>query len=267
MVNQTSDLTEITQSDAARQMLDAPPEAIRIAMWSCPFSRATALMRAFSQRGDTAVLDAPFYAAYLRASGADHPMAREIIAAQPNDWRRVVNQILGPVPDEKPIWFQKHITTHLLPEFGRDWLDQMTHIFLVRRPDNILRSFVTRGLDPDLNAIGILQQADIYDRVCDRLGKAPPVFDADEIAQRPRQQLGALCAALEIPYRNDMLEWPEGPHAADGVWARHWYGAVEASTRFMAPKPGHATPLPDHLKTIADHARPIYRRLHAGERD
>jgi hypothetical protein len=267
MVSQTSDLTEIAQSDAARRMLDTPPEAIRIAMWSCPFSRATALMRAFSQRGDTAVRDAPFYAAYLRASGADHPMAREIIASQPNDWRRVVDQILGPVPGEKPIWFQKHITTHMLPEFGRDWIDQMTNAFLIRRPENLVRSFAARGLEPSLAAIGILQQANLFDRICDRLGKAPPVIDADELAHRPRQQLGLLCEALEIPYRNDMLEWPEGPHADDGVWGKHWYGDVEATTRFIAPQSRHAKPLPDQLKTIVDHAQPIYRRLNAGERD
>lgn len=267
MVSQTTDLTEIAQSDAPRRMLDAPPEAIRIAMWSCPFSRASALMRAFSQRGDTAVLDAPFYAAYLRASGADHPMARDILTTQPNDWRRVVDQVLGPVPGEKPIWFQKHITTHMLPEFGHDWLDQVTNAFLIRRPENILKSYVARGLDPSLEAIGILKQADLFDRVSDRLGKAPPVIDADELAQRPRHRLNLLCTALEIPFRTDMLDWPVGAHPDDGVWGSHWYGAVEASNRFIAPKPGHAAPLPDHLRTIIDYAQPIYRRLRDGDRD
>ena len=46
----------------------------RIAMWSGPRNLSTALMYAFAARGDCAVWDEPFYAAYLAATGIDHPM-------------------------------------------------------------------------------------------------------------------------------------------------------------------------------------------------
>src|SRR6185312_15485023 len=96
-------------------------EPIRIAMWSGPRNISTAMMRSFGNRPDTAVIDEPFYAAYLAGTGIQHPLREESLASQPTDWRDVIKAILGPVPGDKPIWYQKHMTHHMLPEFGRDW--------------------------------------------------------------------------------------------------------------------------------------------------
>ena len=60
-------------------------------------------MRSWENRGDAAVWDEPLYAYYLNATGIDHPGAEEIIAVGECDWRKVVAQILGPVPGELPI--------------------------------------------------------------------------------------------------------------------------------------------------------------------
>lgn len=262
MVSQTSDLNEAMLADSATRMLAAPPEAMRIAMWACPRSRATPLMRAFAQRGDTAVIDSPFYAAYLRATALNHPMRQSILAAQPHEWRRVVDQVLGPVPDEKPIWYQKHTTTHMLAEFGRDWIDQMTSAFLIRRPESIVASLAAGHVDVNLAAIGIMQQADLFDQVADRLGQAPPVIDADDLALRPQRTLSRLCKALDIPFRRAMLTWPPGRHDADGAWAEHWYEAVDSSTGFIKPQPPIGrSDLSDDLRIVADYARPYYDRL------
>ena len=74
-------------------------------MWSGPRNLSTALMRAFSSRADTAVLDEPFYAHYLRETGIEHPGREQVIAAQENDWRKVMESITGPVPRGKAIWY------------------------------------------------------------------------------------------------------------------------------------------------------------------
>ena len=49
----------------------------------------------FENRPDTAVVDEPFYAAYLAETGLDHPMREEVIASQPTDWREVVKDFSG----------------------------------------------------------------------------------------------------------------------------------------------------------------------------
>ena len=63
---------------------------VRIAMWSGPRNISTAMMRSFGNRPDCAVVDEPFYAAYLAATGRDHPMRAEVLASQPRDPSAVV---------------------------------------------------------------------------------------------------------------------------------------------------------------------------------
>ena len=249
-------------SDARLKMLDSPPEALRIAMWSGPRNISTAMMRSFGSRADTAVLDEPFYAAYLRATGIQHPMRDEVLASQPNAWRNVVNQILGPVPDERPIWYQKHMTHHMLPEFGRDWIDQVINAFLIRTPESVLASYGQRRVEVSLRDLGFVEQLEIFEDVANRTGEAPPVVDTADILANPRRTLSLLCEALEIPFRREMLSWERGARPTDGVWAPHWYHAVEASTGFSKPRDEvRFEDLPENLKSLADMARPYYEKM------
>ena len=74
------------------------PNTIRIAMWSGPRNISTAMMRAFENRPDTAVVDEPFYAAYLAATGIAHPMRDAVLEAYSSDWRDAVAAVTAPHP-------------------------------------------------------------------------------------------------------------------------------------------------------------------------
>ena len=87
------------------------------------------------------------------------------------------------------------------------------------------------------------------------------VVEGADVLADPRGTLGTLCTALGIPFRAEMLAWPAGRRASDGVWAPAWYSAVEASTGFAAPEQHAAPVLDDHLRRIADEARPHYEVL------
>ena len=115
--------------------------AVRVAMWSGPRNISTAMMRAWENRGDTAVWDEPFYAGYLDATGIDHPLDTQVIAAGETDWRRVVERLTGDVPDGHPVFFQKHMTHHLLPLIDRGWMDAVVNCFLIRNPREVLASY------------------------------------------------------------------------------------------------------------------------------
>ena len=69
------------------------PPVLRVAMWSGPRNISTAMMRAWENRGDCAVSDEPLYAAYLAATGLDHPAREEVIAAGDSDPARVCRQL------------------------------------------------------------------------------------------------------------------------------------------------------------------------------
>lgn len=240
-------------------MSDTP---IRIAMWSGPRNISTAMMRSFENRPDTAVVDEPFYAAYLAATGIEHPMADEVVAAGETDWRKVVDTLLGPAPGGCPVFYQKHMTQHMIDGFGRSWLDQVVNVFLIRRPESVLASYRAKRDTVCLRDIGFIEQAELFDRVADRLGTAPPVIESADVLADPGSVLEKLCAAIGIGFDDRMLTWPAGRRDSDGVWAAHWYAAVEGSTGFAEPRPevGYED-LSDELRRIADDARPLYEHL------
>jgi hypothetical protein len=235
-----------------------PPS--RIAMWSGPRNLSTAMMRSFGARADVAeVWDEPFYAAYLAASGKDHPMRAEVLASQPQDWR-VVAAACGERAVDGRVIYQKHMTHHMLPDFGLGWVHAVTSVFLIRAPERVAASYAAKREAVALEDIGFLQQAALFDRVADRLGTAPPVIDAERVRADPEGVLRRLCAAIGLPWDAGMLAWPAGARASDGVWARHWYGAVENSTGFAPPEPA-PTALDGPLAALAEAARPAYERL------
>jgi hypothetical protein len=235
---------------------------VRIAMWSGPRNISTAMMRAFENRPDTVVLDEPFYAAYLAETGLDHPMRGEVLASQPTDWRRVAEHLVGPC--ETSVFYQKHMCHHMLPGFGLDWTNACVNGFLIRPPEQVLASYTAKRAEVTLEDIGFLRQAELFDRIADHLGRAPPVVEGADVLADPRGTLSALCDALGIAFSEAMLSWPAGRRASDGVWAPAWYDAVERSTGFAPPGPTVAfDDLPDALKAIAEAARPYYERLAA----
>lgn len=236
---------------------------IRLAIWSGPRNLSTAMMRSFGARADCAVSDEPFYANYLATSGSVHPMQDEIIAGHENDPDRVIAHLTGPVPGGKAIWYQKHMPQHLyLPNVRRDWLGEMRHAFLIRAPERVVASFDAKRPAPTLEDIAIPQMDRLDAELTDLLGVPPPVFEAEDVRANPEGMLRSLCAALDIPFDAAMLAWPPGPRETDGVWAAHWYRAVERSTGF-APPPGPPDDLPPGLAEVAAAARPSFERLQA----
>jgi len=240
----------------------ARAEPVRIAMWSGPRNISTAMMRAFGARADTAVVDEPFYATYLAKTGAAHPMRAQALASQPTDWRDVAETLLGPVPGGRAIFYQKHMTHHMVGGIDLAWMGRCRNAFLIRSPRQVLASYAARRSEVTLEDIGFVRQTELFDREADRLGAAPPVIDADDVLADPPGVLSALCAALDVPFCDAMLTWPPGRRATDGVWAPVWYEAVERSTGFAPPrKEPAAGDMDEGLEAIAAAARPSYDRL------
>jgi hypothetical protein len=234
-----------------------------LAMWSGPRNISTAMLRSFGSRTDTFVCDEPLYAHYLKATGLPHPGAAEIIAHDESDWRKVADWLTGPVPEGKSIFYQKLMTHHLLPVIDRDWLERLTYCFLIRDPREVLTSYlnIEELAEPSLEDLGFPQQQEIFEMVRERTGQTPVVLDSKDVLDNPAGILARLCEVLGIEFTDAMLTWPPGPRATDGVWAKHWYSAVEKSTGFQPfrPKPDQ---VPEHLQSLYEQCLEYYDRLY-----
>jgi hypothetical protein len=219
-------------------------------------------MRSWGNRPDTFVCDEPLYAHYLLQTGTPHPGADEVIRHHETDWRKVVAWLTGPVPEGKTIFYQKHMTHHLLPEIERGWLDQLENVFLIREPREVLASLIRVAPQSGLADTGLPQQLEIFSLIRRRTGRVPLVLDSRDVLENPERLLRLLCTALGLEFHDAMLSWPAGPRATDGVWARHWYDAVLKSTAFQPYRPRRDT-IPVHLADVLSQAEALYEELYA----
>lgn len=229
---------------------------MKIAMWSGPRNLSTAMMYAFAARGDCAVWDEPFYAPYLAATGADHPMAAEIMAAHETDPARVAARCAGPVPEGLAHFYMKHMPHHMVEGFPLDWAEGCVNVHLIRHPARVIASYAEKRGEMTLEDIGFPQQLALWDRL------PGPVIDSADIRADPGGALRRLCAEVGLGFSDTMLGWPEGPRAYDGIWAAHWYNAVHRSTGFAGAE-GPLPEVPEGRRALLEAALPIYEAMAA----
>ena len=232
----------------------------RIAMWSGPRNVSSALMYSFAARGDCAVWDEPFYAAYLDATGLDHPMRDDILAAHESDPDHVASACRGPVPGGWPVFYQKHMAQHMIPGFPRAWMRSCRNVFLIRHPARVVASYAARRQGAEPEDLGFTLIEELFDEVAQWSGEAPAVLDGDALRADPETSLRRLCDRLGLAFTPRMLRWPAGPKPFDGVWAPHWYAAVHRSTGFEAPD-APLPPLGGRYAALAEAGMPSYERL------
>ncbi|MEL6681430.1 MAG: HAD family hydrolase [Pseudomonadota bacterium] len=184
---------------------------------------------------DFAIWDEPFYAPYLAATGADHPMREASLAAHETDPDKVAARCAGPIPKGKPHFYMKHMPHHMVDGFPLDWAEACVNIHLIRHPARVIASYGAKRDQMGMDDIGFAAQS----RVHKALGGI--VIDSADIRADPADMLEKLCGTIGLAFDPAMLSWSAGPRAEDGAWAAHWYGAVHQSTGFA----GAEGPLPD----------------------
>jgi hypothetical protein len=220
------------------------------------------MMRSWGNRDDTVVVDEPLYAHYLYVTRKAHPGIDDVIASGDTDWQRVVAGLIGPIPGDRRIYYQKHMTHHLLPQMGRVWLVGLTNCFLIRHPREVLASYTKVIETPAIEDLGFVQQSEIFDQVRTMTGSVPSVLDAADVLRNPRRMIGLLCDALGVNFQESMLNWPAGPRSTDGVWAKYWYAEVEKSTGFR-PYQTKQIELPERLNQLCKKCTELYEQLHS----
>ena len=234
---------------------------VRIAGWSGPRNISTAMMRSWDSRPDCTVVDEPFYACYLLESGADHPMRDDIIASQPMTRAGVVDGLSA--QSAVAIQYEKHMTHHMPRGVDLLWTRGLKHVFLIRSPERVIASYRQKMPSVSADDIGIIRQRELFDEITAITGQRPPVVDSLDILSNPAHILRQLCVALDVPWwEGAMTQWKVGSRPTDGVWAAHWYGAVESSTQFSSP-PSSAPQLDETDRALAEDMMVHYEAMAA----
>ena len=233
----------------------------RIAMWSGPRNTSTAMMRAWENHADTVVVDEPLYGPYLYKSKKQHPMYAEIIKDQGKDEKTIISQLVSAqLPDNKSIYYQKHMCHHILDDYDLSWIEQLNNVFLIRDPRYVLSSYLKKHAKPTAHDLGYPQQLKLFNYIKENCKYTPVVMDSKDILQNPTAMMEILCDKLDIQFDSNMLSWPKGYRNSDGIWASHWYNRVIESTGFTKYKPKKLT-LNAREKSIANKCMPYYSAL------
>ena len=230
----------------------------RINLISGPRNISTALMYSFANRADTEVIDEPMYAYYLNHTGITyHPATEDILSALPHYMDEVKKHcIFNDVA--KAVYFIKGMAHHY-EGVELTFLEDLTNVFLIRDPYQLIASFAQVIENPTMKDIGLQREWEICKYLIDQ-GKEPIVIDSNDTLSDPKQMLTNLCQRIGIPFDDDMLSWTAGPIDQDGVWAKHWYKNVWASTGFQKQKTSTRV-LPKRLDDLYQESLAYYNLL------
>ena len=203
-----------------------------IACWSGPRNISTALMRSWSSRKDTFVTDEPFYAHYLKKTQKNHPMKEQIINHYSSNYKEVVNYLTHKVPNQKSIWYQKHMAHHLIDLSEIKWIKKCQNCILLRHPKEVISSYIVKNNLQKVEELGYPQQYEIA-KFLKKSNKTFRVIDSEDLLKNPSKVLSDWCESINIDFHKSMLQWEKGHHQNDGIWWKHWYDNVINTTGFQ----------------------------------
>ena len=203
-----------------------------VACWSGPRNISTALMRSWSSRKDTYVTDEPFYAYYLKETKLKHPMHNEIIKKYSSNYNEIVNYLTNEIPQKKKIWYQKHMSHHILNLEKIDWIKNCENCILLRHPKEVINSYSIKNKLNSVEELGYPQQYEIVNFL-KKINKSFTVIDSSELLNNPEKVLSAWCKKINIKFDKSMLSWEKGYHSNDGIWRKFWYDNVIKTNRFQ----------------------------------
>ncbi len=234
---------------------------IRIAMWSGPRNISTAMMRSWGSRSDTFVIDEPYYAYYLSQNDLDHPGRDEVLKEGELDVKKISNGLVNDFNGNCSIYYQKHITHHLLDSIDRDWMKSVVNCFLIRDPKDMIISYSRVHPDLTMHLLGLEEQNEIFEHVKDITGEIPPIIDAKDVLMNPRDILSKLCNKIGVLFSEEMLIWARGSRDTDGNWGKYWYKNVVNSTGFNQYKP-KTEDVPAKYQNLYEECLSLYNNLH-----
>ena len=230
------------------------------AVWAVPRSASTAFERMCIERGDLRVRHEPYAAGYYY--GADRRHQRFAPEGPPdpgNGFAALTASLLrtateGPVLLKDMAYYVAHRPA---------LLDNFVNSFLIRHPRASLASLHRQLPDFTEEEAGFLALEQLFEREQLRLGRTPPLLDANDLCANPAGMIAAWCEAIGLPFMPAALHWRPG---ALPEWAGRdqFHDAVALTRGFEALPDPRKQALPEApALDCLPRCLAIYERLHA----
>ena len=188
-----------------------------LVLWATPRSTSTAFEWMMRMRGDMTCFHEPFGEAWYFGEDARSPNRSADVAAKPGLSFESVWQSLKEAARQGPV-FSKDFPHYIKHIWTDNFLDHFNHSFLIRDPAKVVTSMYKNWPDFQPEELAFVEQRQLFDRLTQKLGKAPPVIDSDDLLEDPHGTVEAFCSAVGIPFKPKALRWEPG--ARDEV---SWY--------------------------------------------
>jgi len=236
-----------------------------IKLWAVPRSTSTAFEWMMRQRGDLDCLHEPFGEAWYQGEDPLWPrLTKESVRTPGLTLDGVWEDLAARVQTQNV--FSKDFPHYIDHMWTEDRLDMFTHSFLIRDPAKTITSMYNKWPDFHIKEVGFPEQRELFDRVAQRDGEAPPVIDSDDMLEDPYSMIALWCAGVTIPFIPEALSWEPGARDEVSWWDGGSFHANLRNSDGLKPQKRtqyiDISEAPDRVKQVYEKMMPHYEHMH-----
>ncbi len=236
-----------------------------LALWAVPRSTSTAFEWMMRMRGDMTCFHEPFGEAWYQGEKPMWPRLQPDSVRTPGLTLESVWETLKAAAAKGPV-FSKDFPHYIDHMWTDDFLAHFNHSFLIRDPAKTITSMFKHWPDFHVKEVGFIEQRQLFDRLCDQFGKAPPVIDSDDLLEDPFGMVEVYCQAVGVPFMPEALRWEPGARDEVSWWDGGVFHENLRNSDGLKPQNRYDIDIsraPDRVKQVYENVWPHYERLHA----
>jgi len=236
-----------------------------LALWAVPRSTSTAFEWMMRMRGDMTCFHEPFGEAWYQGDEPLWPRLQEDSVRTPGLTYDTVWKTMQDAAEQGPV-FSKEFPHYILHIATDEFLSNFNHSFLIRDPAKTLTSMYKHWPDFHIDEVGFSEQRTLFDRLCDRDGKAPPVMDSDRLLEDPHGILEAYFNAVGLPFIPEALSWDPGARDEVSWWDGGSFHETLRNSDGLKPQSPRNIDIqkaPDRVREVYDMVLPHYEHMYA----